>query len=400
MDREAISPILACAEMRKSPLSDGEGYGSMLGEGELIMNEPLKISWYRCKVDKAIMRDLVRKSDARGFAQAVPQLLLFVATATLANLAFKSIHANNWPWVLPLLLLAIFVHGTCGAFFGGIACHELCHKTPFATQFWNGFFLRIFAFLAWFDFTGYRASHIRHHQLTAYAEHDGEVVLPKCLDWHGVRFIVASLTLDPTVLIRNFRFWICAARGKLTRDGFFKAKWLQTVVPESDSEVRRELFQWARIVLFGHIALAALFIATGNWFLIVVVTFGCQYCTWLLMSCGAPQHVGMSPNTPDFRLNTRTFTCGWLPAFLYWNMQYHLEHHMFPAVPFFNLPRLRKAIEHDLPSAPHGLLATWKELLPIMRRQREDPTYVFVPVLPENPGDRVGDDLIHSEASQ
>ena len=55
---------------------------------------------------------------------------------------------------------------------------------------------------------------------------------------------------------------------------------------------------------------------------------------------------------------------------------------MFPAVPFYNLPRLRKAIEHDLPPAPHGLRATWREILPIMKRQQKDPTYVFVPVLP------------------
>jgi fatty acid desaturase len=364
------------------------------------MTENIKISWYRCRVDKAVMSGLMRKSDARGFAQAVPQLLLYAATGTLAYLAFRGTHSGDRHWMLPLLLLALFVHGTLGSFFGGVACHELCHKTPFASPFWNGFFLRIYAFLAWFDPVGYRASHIRHHQVTVYAEHDGEVVLPTGLDWHGIRFITASLTFSPRTVARNLRFWVSAACGRLTRDGFFKAKWLQRVVPESNREQRRELVLWARVVLLGHLALAALFVATGHWFLIVVVTFGCQYCSWLALACGAPQHVGMSPNVPDFRLNTRTYTCGWLPAFLYWNMQYHVEHHMFPAVPFYNLPRLRSAIERDLPPATHGLLATWRELLPIMRRQREDPAYVFVPELPGGQGDRAGDDLIRAEASQ
>ena len=55
---------------------------------------------------------------------------------------------------------------------------------------------------------------------------------------------------------------------------------------------------------------------------------------------------------------------------------------MFPAVPFYNLPRLRKAIEHDLPPAPHGLRATWKELVPILKRQRREPGYFFAPKLP------------------
>lgn len=364
------------------------------------MTEQIKINWYRCKVDKAVMSELMRKSDARGFLQAASQLLLFAGTGTFAYLVFLRLNASTWPWALPLLLLALFVHGTNGSFFGGIACHELCHKTPFATPFWNTFFLKIFAFLGWFDPTGYRASHIRHHQATTHADHDGEVVLPQGLDWHGVKFIVNAFTFSPTGLFKLLRFWVAAAMGDLSRDGFFKAKWLQRIVPESSTEQRREIRHWARIVLLGHLALAALFIATGNWFLIIIVNLGCLYCPWLVVLCGAPQHVGLSPNTPDFRLCCRTYTCSWLPGFFYWNMQYHVEHHMFPAVPFYNLPRLRAALIHDLPPAPHGLWATWRELLPIIRRQRVDPTYVYVPPLPKNEGDRADDRTLLSEASQ
>jgi fatty acid desaturase len=364
------------------------------------MHENLKISWYRCKVDRAVMGRLMVKSDARGFAQTIPQLLLFAATGALAYAAFLQVHARTWPWAVPLLVAALFVHGTFAAFFGGVACHELCHKTPFATPFWNGFFLRVYAFLAWFDPVGYRASHIRHHQATAHADHDGEVVLPQRLNWDGVGFLLAAFTFNPAKALLHFRFFLSAARGRLDRDGFFKAKWLQRVVPEANTEQRRELVRWARVVLFGHLALATVFVATGHWFLIVIVTFGCRYCDWLVMLCGFPQHVGLSPNVSDFRLNTRTYTCGWLPGFLYWNMQYHVEHHMFPAVPFYNLPRLRRAIEHDLPRAPHGLVNTWKELIPIMRRQRMDPDYVFVPALPGDAGERVGDETVHAEAAQ
>jgi hypothetical protein len=55
-------------------------------------------------------------------------------------------------------------------------------------------------------------------------------------------------------------------------------------------------------------------------------------------------------------------------------MQYHLEHHMYPAVPFYHLAKLRKAIEHDLPSAPHGVVATWRELLELRRKSIADPS--------------------------
>ena len=55
---------------------------------------------------------------------------------------------------------------------------------------------------------------------------------------------------------------------------------------------------------------------------------------------------------------------------------------MYPAVPFFNLPKLRRAIEHDLPAAPHGLRATWKEMLNLRRKFLADPDFHYMPTFP------------------
>ncbi len=363
------------------------------------MNEQIRINWYRCKIDKGVLSELMRKSDARAFAQVIPQLLLFAATGTLAYLAFCRVHTTNWPWSLPLLLLVLFVHGTCSRFFFGIAGHELAHKTPFRTQALNDLFLKVFSFLSWFDFVGYRVSHVKHHQATVHADEDGEVVLPQGLDWHGLKFILMELTVNPVKVFQVIRSMVCAAWGDVSQDGFFKGAWLARILPASNKELRREHRNWARTVVLGQAGLAVLFAATGHWFLIVIVNLGCHYCDWLQLLCAAPQHIGLSPNVPDFRLCTRTYTCSWFPAFLYWNMQYHVEHHMFPAVPFYHLPQLRQAIEHDLPPAPQGLWATWKEILPIMKRQQVDPNYVFVPRLPGNDGDRVDRRVIELEAA-
>jgi fatty acid desaturase len=364
------------------------------------VHEQSRINWYRCRVDKALMSQLLRKSDARAFAQVIPQLLLYAATGSLAYIAFLNVHTGNWPWSLPLLLLALFAHGTCSRFLFGIAGHELAHKTPFRTQALNDFFLKLVSFLSWFDYVGYRVSHVKHHQATAHADEDGEVVLPQGLDWHGMYFILTELTVNPLKVFQVIRSMVWAAWGDVSRDGFFKGEWLARILPDSNAELRREHRHWARIVVLGQLTLAGFFAATGHWFLIIVVNLGCHYCDWLKFLCVAPQHIGLCPNVPDFRLCTRTFTCGWFPAFLYWKMQYHIEHHMFPAVPFYNLPRLRQAIAQDLPAAPHGLWATWKEILPIMKRQRLDPKYVFVPGLPVNDGESVDDRVIELEAAQ
>lgn len=366
---------------------------------ERIMNEQVRISWYRCKVDKAIMSDLMRKSDFRGFMQVIPQLLLFAFTGTLAYVAFLNVHPANWHWALPVLLLALFVHGTFSCFCGGSPCHELSHKTPFKSLAWNEFFLKLFGFLAWWDPVAYRISHVKHHQATVHTDHDEEVVLPMGLDWYGVKFFISKLTMDVPFVVSLIRQYAAVARGDISHDGIFKAHWLNRILEGAGEPVRREHRNWARTLIFGHLALALLFIATGHWFLIVIVNLGCLYCTWFRLLCGATQHIGMSSNVADFRLCCRTFTCGWLPAYLYWNMQYHVEHHMFPAVPFYHLPKLRKAIESDLPPATHGLWATWKEIIPILRRQRKEPGYSYVPVLPGYRGERVTDGLIQLEAA-
>jgi fatty acid desaturase len=349
------------------------------------MNDQLKINWYRSPVDRAVMSELMRTSDLRGFLQVIPQLALFAVTGALAYAAFLNVSSDTWPWAVPLLLGALFVHGTFSSFLGSVGpVHELCHKTPFRSKALNEFFLKIFSFLSWSDYVGFRPSHVKHHQVTVHTDHDGEVVLPRKLNLDFVSFYLGLLTVRPTIIARRIGALVAATRGRVV-DGELNGPWLQRVLPETNPALRAEHRRWAWTVLLGQAALAAAFIATGHPFLILIVNFGSFYCFWFAALCGIPQHIGLSPNVPDFRLCCRTYTCGRFIGFLYWNMNYHVEHHMFPAVPFYNLPKLRAAIAADLPSAPHGLITTWREILPVLRRQDTDPSYAFIPVLPETP---------------
>jgi len=56
---------------------------------------------------------------------------------------------------------------------------------------------------------------------------------------------------------------------------------------------------------------------------------------------------------------------------------------MYPGVPFYNLGRLREAMKADLPPCEKGLWNTWKEIMETVKRQKEDPNYVFLPLIPE-----------------
>jgi len=352
-----------------------------------------KINWYRCRVDPQVMSELMQCSDLQGFRQAGGQLALWLLTGCLSYAAFRNIHVANWWWSGPLLLVALFAHGTVGSFVGGAACHELSHKTPFKTKSINEFFRKVHAFLGWFDQVWYRPSHIRHHQFTVHHDYDGEVILPQRFSFRDWRFWLGLVAWNPLTTGNTLKAYYRRATGHLDNS------WFEFVLPEENARLRQQHRNWARFTLIGQALLAAVFIATGHWPLIFIFNLGTQYCSWLSFLCNNPQHYGLSPDVPDHRLCCRTFTCSWLPAFLYWNMQYHVEHHMFPAVPFFNLPKLRKAIEHDLPPAPHGLQATWKQMLEIHRQQQSNPNYAFVPALPPPTGTRADDQTLEREAA-
>jgi fatty acid desaturase len=317
----------------------------------------LKINWYKSPIEAQVLKQLMRTSDIEGFKQAGGHLLLWIITGSLSFFLFTTLHQDNWFYGLPLLLVALFAHGTVGSFFAGTAVHELSHKTVFKTKWINELFLHLYGFLAWADPLHFRPSHIKHHQVTVHLHHDGEVELPMTLPVFNWQFWLGSLAWNPKSSWWRLRQLWRRASGRLDND------WMENVIPENNPVARRQHQNWARRTLVGHLVLAVVFIATGHWFLIFIFNLGTHYCGWLSFLCGFTQHYGMTPNVPDHRLSCRTMLLSPVPAFLYWNMQYHVEHHMFPAVPFYQLPKLRQAIAFDLPPATVGLVETWKEIL-------------------------------------
>jgi fatty acid desaturase len=326
-----------------------------------------KINWYRSPIDKETLRHLTERRDSRAFAQIVPQLLITAGTGIGAYWAWKHL---AWP----LAVAAFYLHATVYAFIGvSGAGHELCHSTPFKTKFWNEFFLRIISFLTWFNFVHFRASHAGHHQLTVFAGRDLEVVQPikvRRWDWFNLA----------TFSFHGFYFaFKTLVRHSVNR---LEGEWEQRIFPDSEPKRRRDMVNWARVLLVGHTALAAVFMATGQWPLLFLVTLAPFYGGWLNFLCGMTQHTGLTYNVPDFRLCCRTVLLNPVVRNLYWHMNYHVEHHMYAGVPFYNLAALRRVLEPDLPPAYNGLCAAWRDILIFLRRQKADPSYAFVPPLP------------------
>jgi fatty acid desaturase len=68
--------------------------------------------------------------------------------------------------------------------------------------------------------------------------------------------------------------------------------------------------------------------------------------------------------------------------FLYMNMNYHIEHHMFPTVPYFALPKLHEAIKSQMPRPYSGIIDVYSEIIPGLIRQSRDRNYYVAREVP------------------
>jgi len=90
----------------------------------------------------------------------------------------------------------------------------------------------------------------------------------------------------------------------------------------------------------------------------------------------------LADNVIDHRLNSRTVYMNPVSRFIYWNMNYHVEHHMFPMVPYHALPRLHAIIKDDLPAPNLSIADGFAEMWPALKRQLADEEYFLKRDLP------------------
>jgi fatty acid desaturase len=324
-----------------------------------------RIEWYRSPIDRKTLYALNQRSNFLGFLQTLGHLSVLTLTGSFAWYAFYNLE-------LPYLLLALFLHGTGYAFLLN-GFHEFCHLSVFRTRFLNRFFLNVFSFLGGYNPVAFWASHSDHHKYTLHTPDDLEVVLP--IEINLGTFLKVFL-VNPMGLWRRWKGVLRFSFGKIAGTTEL------ALFPESDPDLRRRLFNWARVLLIGHSLILVFSVYFELWMIPVLITFAPFYGGWLLFLCNNAQHVGLTDNVPDFRLNSRTIILNPLFRFLYWHMNYHIEHHMFAAIPCYRLGKTHKLIKADLPYSTVGLRETWTQVARIRKRQKTDPEYQFIAELP------------------
>jgi len=331
----------------------------------------VQIEWFRIPVDRGLLKSFTEKSDLKGFLQAGSFLLVFLVTAGVSFYCFW----RHW-WVA--MVVACYLHSVFHQMVGmSAAVHELNHGTVFKTKWINEAFYKLFCFLTWNNPVHFRASHALHHQYTVYRNVDYEVIqspVKETMNWGNY---ISWFTFDYAWFWTLVRGNVLHFLGRGNVDFF---SW-NPLFAEDDPR-RKQMIRWARVVLPLYAALIVVFSVTHLWVLIYLVIFGNFFATFLGRLTFAIQHMGLDENVPDWRMVCHTVKVHPVIGWLYWHMNYHIEHHMYAAVPCYNLPKFHELIKANLPEGPEGFINGLKLVGEIKKKQAEDPNFIYVPKFP------------------
>ncbi len=316
--------------------------------------------WYQCPVPRATMRELLERRDGPAIRY----------TALWFSLIFGFAYATyalwgSWLAVLPYLCYAALYASTSDS-----RWHETGHGTAFKTDWMNNALYEVASFMVMRESTVWRWSHTRHHSDTIIVGRDPEIAAPRPTH---VSDLVSNV-LNLSGYRRYFPHIVRHALGKMGDEE-------RSYIPEAEFG---GIFLRARTYLAIYTAVVCLSLRTHSMLPLLYIGLANFFGTWLMVVYGLTQHAGLAEDVLDHRLNCRTIYMNRINRFLYWNMNYHVEHHMFPLVPFHALPRLHEAIKDDCPPPYPSLLAAWREIIPAVLKQVKDPAYHVKRRLPEH----------------
>ena len=321
--------------------------------------------WWQADISPARLKELSARSNGRAAIDMTLWVVLLVGSGILAWTL-----RSSW-WALPAF-------GIYGALYGGAAdarWHECGHGTAFKSGRLNDLFYYPACFMLARQPLFWRWSHFRHHTDTIVRGRDAEIVFQRPASIPKTLFAFTHLSGGPQMMAGTVR----TALGQLTDVD-------RELIPPDDL---RRLVTHARI--FASIWLAAVVasVATATLWPVLFIGGPTIYGAWLVLFFGLTQHAGLQENVLDHRYSTRTVLMNPVFRFLYLNMNYHVEHHMFPTVPYYNLPRLHAEIRDQLAPPNPNTVHAYREIFNAFKHQSVDPDWEIPDrQVPELPGRR------------
>ena len=320
--------------------------------------------WFRCEVDKSELKKLCKKSDFQGFKHMA---IYFASLFFFGYLAYAT--WGTW-WTILFFFIYASIWGCSDAIW-----HETGHRTAFKSKFWNDFFYYIASFMDSFEPIRWRYSHFHHHSYTSFNDPvDFEVHVKKPTDL--IYFFSFYIPFSGFIFFHKSLHWetIKHAFGVTTEV-------MKVCIPKDEISIcrwsaRSHVFIWATTIIVS--------IIFQSWLPLLFIVLPNFYGKTLIMLMGLTQHAGLEEDIKDHRYTTRSVNLNPILSFLYWQMEYHIEHHMFPSVPSYNLPKLHELIKDQLPPPRQGLWGAYKEIIPALIKQSKDAKYKIPLILKMN----------------
>lgn len=338
---------------------------SMLGaDGARAVESGLATAeWYHSAIARQEMKALMRREDGPAIRDS---LILFACMALFAGAGIALWPHDGGSLALWPSLISLPFWLAYGVLYGSAMdsrWHECGHGTAFRTGWMNDAVYQIASFMMVRNPVTWRWSHARHHTDTLIVGRDPEIVAmrpPK----------LARILANVFGLVDAWRGWtrmLANAAGRLTPDE-------ASFIPAGE---QAKAIRAARIWLVIYALILATAVWLGSMLPLMLVGLPRLYGAWHHVLTGVMQHAGLAEDVLDHRLNSRTVYINPVSRFIYWNMNYHIEHHMFPMVPYYRLPELHAKIKHDLPAPSPSMWAAYREFVPVLLRQlRNQDAYI------------------------
>lgn len=295
-------------------------------------------------VERPRLKMLARRSDKPGLIYLLSWSILAFITGSIVWLTQNTVYV--WP--------AMFVFGVIVSVPAYSMSHETAHGTAFKTRWLNEIVFWITSLIYGEEPLHRRYTHTNHHTYTWHVGLDSQMPFDTPIDFKSWLADITGFSLTRYQTRVNLQL----AFKRYT-------ELMISVVPESELP---RLTRNARIFLLIYSIIPILLIigvAWPLWFLIFPRLLGSP----VMLMFNMIQHVELAEDSPSILDSTRTFSTNWVGKFLYMNMNNHIEHHLYPQVPFYSLPDLHLAVQDQTPIPDNGFWKSNFDVLSIVIRR-------------------------------
>jgi fatty acid desaturase len=283
------------------------------------------------------LKELNTRSTNQGLFRLATHLLVLGVSGYIWGITMGS----NWAIALPALV--IYGFGFAAMF---APLHECSHRTAFANNELNDVMCGIAGTLSFYNSAFFRRYHKWHHRYAQNPDKDPELndKAPHTLG-------------DYLLTISGLPWWW----GKLKTHANVALGRLENYpfIPEN---ARAEVIQSTRLQLTVY-AIAILISVGVNqpWFILywlLPLFVGQPILRFILLA----EHTGCSQDCNPFT-NTRSTMTLFPFQFFLWNIPFHAEHHLYPSIPFYQLPSAHNQLNQHFTHVDPGYIKVNRDIV-------------------------------------